>query len=246
MTTRRGAVAALGVLIGGGQIAWAAEPWGTPAEAAVCEKDYAAHKKWKRHVPAINEALQHGEVSAPCQAEIEKRGSQCSSDPEMQKIINDPAYKITDAAAWCRYRAFWNMANQLDVVLEAQQKDAAAAQKAATEKARVEAVVMPKPAGHVPAIEKMVASSYSKIYPDRTLLKVVLDGATEWQIKRSFVGIITGRSIWATIASQKGDKCQVYGTYWEQQHNGKAFSGSLVEHGAGAATYSEILCSKVK
>jgi hypothetical protein len=32
-------------------------------------------------------------------------------------------------------------------------------------------------------------------------LKVVLDGATEWQIKRSVVGIITRRSIWATIAS---------------------------------------------
>jgi hypothetical protein len=106
---------------------------------------------------------------------------------------------------------------------------------------------VPKAKAHNAAIEKLIAANYVRIYPDWKAVKVLLTGLkTTWEIQRAANGNIVSRSIWATILTRKGDKCEVYSTYWEQQYDGKQFAGDLAEHGAGATEEDTIDCSKIK
>lgn len=106
---------------------------------------------------------------------------------------------------------------------------------------------IPKAKGHDAAIEKLIASNYVRIYPDWKALKVLLTGSrTSWEIQRAPNGNIVSRSIYATILTRKDDKCEVYSTYWEQQYDGKGFSGAVQEHGQGATEETKIDCAKIK
>lgn len=106
---------------------------------------------------------------------------------------------------------------------------------------------IPKAKGHDAAIEKLIASNYVRIYPDWKAVKVLLTGSrTSWEVKRAPNGSIVSRSIYATILTRKEDKCEVYSTYWEQQYDGKSFSGEVQEHGQGATEETKIDCAKIK
>jgi hypothetical protein len=244
---RIGIVGLMVVIVGGAQLAYGGEPWGTAEDAGACEKDYVAHKNWRRHAKSINEALKAEQVSAPCKAEIEKRAKQCADDPEIQKVIKDPAYKVEDAAGYCNYRAFNGMAVQLDAVLEKKAKDADAAQQAAAAEAAVAKAELPKAKGTNAALEKMIRAEIKENWKDgEKLLKIIFDSGTDWEIKRNGLGIITGRQVAASAVYKKDDKCFVYQTYWVQQYNGKTYAGPLEEHGGGGAQKFGILCEKVK
>ena len=106
---------------------------------------------------------------------------------------------------------------------------------------------VPKAKGHDAAIEKLISVNYVKTYPDWKVVKVLLTGArTSWEIQRSPNGNIVSRSIYASVVTRKADECEVYSTYWEQQYDGKNFSGDVAEHGQGATEEDTIDCAKIK
>ena len=208
--------------------AWAGGDWGTTSEAKVC----AELSKWS---------------SPECQAEIAKRTQACLEDGDMQMDLGVTGYtpKTPNDAGkeLCKKEASKEIQKQLAA---ASRENVATAKAAKAEQSALQSRELPKAVGRAPAIEQMVTASFRKSYPDKKFLKVVLDQKPNWENQRSAAGVLVSRSVWATVASRKGDKCEIYGTYWEQQHNGKGFAGSLVEHGAGAAAANEILCAKVK
>jgi len=193
----------------------------------------------------LGEALKRGEVSPPCKAEIEKRAAQCVNDPEAQKIIKNPAYKISDGEAWCQYQAFWHMCNQLDPMMEKKEQQAKAAKAAAEAQAALEKVEVPKGSMKNAALEKAVALAFQKDYSGK-VLKVILDGWLD-EFEKDAFGRVTGRDLAATVVVKKPDgKCQLHDELWVQQGKGRSFSGSLSARGAGSAKDTEILCSKVE
>lgn len=195
-----------------------AAPWGTLEEAAPCEKF----------------------ASDACQAEIQRRAALCKKDPAMKEKLaadkdscsNEAANEIIQQQAAAEKKA----------AADKQKQDAADMQKAREE--TMKDFVMPKAVGKNAAIEKLIANNFKTLYPDNKILKLLLTDSRDWSIRRTS-GIITGREIFATIASKKDDKCELYGTYWVQSHNGRGFSGPLEEHGQGAQVLEEIPCSKV-
>jgi hypothetical protein len=115
----------------------------------------------------------------------------------------------------------------------------------ATQAGKVDEV--PKAKGHDAAIEKLIGSNYMRVYPEWKVLKVLLTASrTSWEIQRAPNGNIVSRSVYATVVARKADKCELYSTYWEQQHDGKSFSGNVEEHGQGATEQDEIDCDKIK
>jgi hypothetical protein len=205
-----------------------ANDWGKLAEAQVC----ADLAKW----------------SGPeCQAEIARRTQACLVDDDMQTDLGNVGYTPStpndEGKALCKKEATREIQKQL---AGAGREKAAAA---AADKEREEALQkrdLPKATAHAPAIEKLVGSTFAKLYPEKKLLKVILDAGADWEIERTPLGGIRARSMWATVVSKKGDQCELYGTYWEQAYHGKGFSGPLVEHGAGGDRNDPILCANVK
>ena len=238
-----GSVGMMIVIVGSVQVARAGEPWGTEEEASVCDKEYSANKNLKEFM-VINDAINAGKISEPCKAEIEKRATQCVADPEMQKIIKDPAYKIKDGEAWCKYRAFWNMGNQLDKIIEKREKAAADAKAAEAKKAELAGVELPKAQMKDAGLEKAVAAAYRKAGYRGTVLRVILAG---WNpdLEKDAFGHVTGRDLAATVVTKQPDgKCLLHTELWLQRGSGRSFSGALSARGAGSEEESEILCSK--
>lgn len=205
-----------------------AADWGSATDARAC----ADLAKW----------------SGPeSQGEIAKRTKACLADDDMQMDLGNVGYTPStpndEGRALCKKQATKEIQKQL---AGASAEQAAASKAEKEEVAALQTREPPKPSGRAPAIEKMVTAHFRKLYPEKKLLKIILDGDTQWQVERAANGAITHRSIWATILSKKGDKCEEYGTYWEQQYNGRTFAGSLEEHSHGAEVQREILCTKIK
>ncbi len=210
-------VAAIVVIsLAGSSTVLAAGSWGSLEDANVCSKNELGNRN----------------PWPKCQAEVDKRTAACLSDPEMEKSLAAAGYVKgnkdvpAEAKKICTEAAFEQMRKQLEA-------------------GDVEKIELPKAGMHNPALEKAVAAAYQKDYSGK-ILKVVLD---RWDDdpEKDALGRVTGKNLGANVVNKRPDgKCQLHYELWLQHGNGKSFSGPLSARGAGSATDTDILCSKVE
>jgi hypothetical protein len=207
-----------------------ADDWGKADEPAVCDH-------------AVTQNQIH--YNAKCQAAIDKMVDPgCINDPAMKDALAKAGYVDGQNTSKLRRDKGKKLPQDARDICETEALKRIQKQSADAE---IDKTEMPKSKGQSATIEKMIRDEIKANWRDgEQLLKIVFDSGTEWTVNRNGLGIIISRSIAATAAYKKDDKCTLYSTYWVQQYNGKAFAGSLEEHGGGGAQTKGIRCEKVK
>ena len=246
------------VIAGTAQLAYAGD-WGSDEQAKACEKETADSKSWGdlHDFPyGINARMKNGGVGAACKAEVERRGKICLADSNMKSIYESPgnANPHKDPNAFCNYRAFGQIIDQLRNAASAEaakkaQAEAEAnakAKKEADAKAALEATEVPEVGLKNAALEKAVATAFEKDYSGYKALKVYLDRWVDDDLEKDDFGRVIGRDLSATVLFKEDGKCMLHYELWLQHGKGKSFSGPLSARGGGSMREHEILCSKVE
>lgn len=200
-------------------------PWGTPDETKPCQ--------------AFD--------SPECKAEINKRAQKCVNDPRENvdnRTWKEQGFKSQEAKD-ARHKEFCT--EVATDILKRQMAELEEQRKSAVEdKAKLEAVELPKPELRNAGLEKAVAAAYAKGYPGGKILKIIL-GSWSDDFEKDAFGRVTGRDIDATVVIKQPDgSCLMHDELWMQRGNGKSFSGPLSARGAGSMKETEILCSKAE
>ena len=244
--------AVLATVAGASRSAHAGDMYGgTIEEAYKCEAEVdlrdAAPDAWKW----LDDAVKSGKVFSPaCKAEFDKRMALCLKDPAIQYKLKDPEISKGIPGRACYFNVFGGIWEQ--VTNDRNDKKAAAeeakkkAERDAQAAAKVAAQELPKATKHDAKLEKMVSDAYHKDYPEGKVLKVILGEWSDDYEKDAF-NRVTGRDLSAIVVNKQPDgKCSLHDELWMQNGNGRSFSGPLSARGAGSASDTEILCSKVE
>ncbi len=224
-------------------------------EAKACEKEYEESEAggWGGNVhqkpTLVSDAIKAGKLSPECKAEVDRKTKLLAADNVYGKGAKEGRWGLKDEAL-LQVQAFFdiggillNFKGEKKKAEEAKAKEEEAKKKAAEQAAKTE---LPKGAKKNPALEKQISAAYTAEYPTNKILKVIMRD-NDWRIERSSLGIITGRTIDATIAYKKADgTCELHHEGWWQGHDGKKFSKSIEQRGAGSMQLEPILCEKIK
>lgn len=213
--------------------------WGTPEQAAVCTEDCDYHASWKNT------------ASAECKVEIDRRSKACVADPAKKKEYDAWVKSYKDAGSTTKLQSFEeSCADDAKRDIEASMDayaDSCKKQKAeADHKAKLDATEMPKATMHDAKLEAAVKKAYVDGGYENKVLKVVLQGWDDDYEKDAF-GQVTGRDMLATVVNKLPDgTCSLHEELFLQHGHGNSFSGGLSLRGAGSASDTEIMCSKVE
>jgi hypothetical protein len=224
---------------------------GTVEEAYKCEAEVNTFDTVPDHWKWLDDAVKSGKVFTPaCKAEFDKRMEVCMKDPAMQWKLKDPEWTKGIPGRPCHEDVFGGIDEQ--VINDRNHKKAAEeeakqkAERAAQAAGKVAAQELPKATRHDAKLEKMVSDAYHKDYPEGKVLKVILGDWSDDYEKDAF-DRVTGRDLSAVVVNKQPDgKCSLHDEFWLQYGNGRSFSGPLSARGAGSASDTEILCSKVE
>jgi len=224
---------------------------GTVEDAYKCEAELAAFDAAPNNWKWLDDAMKSGKVFTPaCKAELDKRMEVCMKDPAMDWKLKDPERTKGIPGRPCYTDVFagidehvMNDRNHKKAAEEEAKKKAERDEAAA---AKVAAQELPKATKHDAKLEKMVSDAYHKDYPEGKVLKVILGDWSDDFEKDAF-NRVTGRDLSAVVVNKQPDgKCSLHDEFWLQNGNGRSFSGPLSARGAGSASDTEILCSKVE
>jgi hypothetical protein len=171
-------------------------------------------------------------------------------DPAMQWKLKDPEYTKGIPGRPCHENVFAGIDEQVindrNHKKEAEEEAKKKAERDKEAAAKVAAQEVPKATRHDAKLEKLVSDAYHKDYPEGKVLKVILGDWSDDYEKDAF-NRVTGRDLSAVVVNKQPDgKCSLHDEFWLQNGNGKSFSGPLSARGAGSASDTEILCSKVE
>lgn len=214
--------------------------WGTPEQSGVCTKDCDYYSGWE------------DKASPECKAELDRRIKACLDDPEQKKHYDAWVKSYKDAKSDAKLPTYPEscasdgksdmesaMSNYKNICQKKQEDDDA--------KAKLESTEVPKATMHDAKIEAAIRKAFdSDDHGEDKVLKVVLEGWAD-EYETDAFGQITGRDMNATVVNKKPDgKCSLHDELYMQRGHGKSFSGPFESRGAGSASDTEIICSKVE
>jgi len=242
---------AFALIAGASTTAHAGDTYGGSIEDAYkCEAEIAAWDAAPNGWTWLDDALENNKLSPACKAIFDGRMPACLKDESMQWKLKDPEIQKGIPNRACHQNVFggiWEqVTNDRQQKKHAEEEAKAKAERDAKAAAEVAARELPKAKKHDAGLEKLVSNAYRKDYPDGKILKVILfDWSDEYE-KDAF-DRVTGRDLDATVVNKQPDgRCFMHNEYWLQYGNGRSFSGPLSARGAGSASDTEILCSKVE
>jgi hypothetical protein len=216
--------------------------WGTPEQGAVCSEDCDYHAGWKNS------------MKPECKAEVDRRTKACIDDPAKKKEYDAWVKSYKDAkseaklqslAESCADDAKRDVESSMDAYRDGCQKK----RDDDARKAKLDATEVPKAELHDAKIEAAVKKAYENDYGNEAhpkVLKVVLEGWAD-DLETDAFGQVTGRDMAATVVVKQEDgKCSLHGELYMQRGHGNSFSGPFTSRGAGSASDTEIMCSKVE
>lgn len=213
--------------------------WGTPEQGAVCTKDCDYFNNWEQS------------ASPECKAELDRRTKACMADPEQKKQYDAWVKSYKDAKSEAKLQSFADSCGSdarrdLETSMD-RYKDACQKKKDDdARQAKLQATEVPKATMHDAKLEAAVKKAYIDGGYENKVLKIVLEGWDDDYEKDAF-GQVTGRDMLATVVNKQPDgKCSLHEELFLQHGHGNSFSGGLSLRGAGSASDTEILCSKVE
>jgi hypothetical protein len=221
-------------------IAHADAKWGTPEQAASCTTDCDYHSNWK------------DSATPECKTELDRRTKSCTDDPKQKKDYDAWVKSYKDAKSTAKLQSFEESCasdakrdlessmDQYESVCKKQRDDAAT-------KAKLDSTEVPKATMHDAKLEAMVKKAYEDDYHGvNKVLKVVLEGWADDYETDAF-GQVTGRDMNATVVNKQPDgKCSLHSELFLQHGHGRSFYGPFSLRGAGSASDTEIMCTKVE
>jgi len=213
--------------------------WGTPEQGAVCTKDCDYYNNWK-------------DTATPeCKAELDRRTKACLDDAKEKAEFDAWVKSYKDAKSTAKLPTYpeacsdhaksdlENSMNRYEDICKKKKDDDA-------RQAKLEATEVPKATMHDAKLEAAVKKAYIDGGYENKVLKVVLEGWDDDYEKDAF-GQVTGRDMLAAVVNKQPDgKCSLHEELFLQHGHGNSFSGGLSLRGAGSASDTEILCSKVE
>lgn len=213
--------------------------WGTPEQAAVCTEDCDYHASWKNM------------MKPECKAEVDRRAKACTDDPNEKKKYDAWVKSYKDAKSDVKLQSFAESCAsdaQRDVEASMDQYGPICQKKRDEDarQAKLQSTEVPKATMHDAKLEAAVKKAYIDGGYENKVLAVVLGGWDDDYEKDAF-GQVTGRDMLATVVNKQPDgKCSLHEELFLQHGHGNSFSGPLSLRGAGSASDTEILCSKVE
>src|SRR3569623_666035 len=213
--------------------------WGTPEQGAVCTKDCDYYNNWK-------------DTATPeCKAELDRRTKACLDDAKEKAEFDAWVKSYMDSKSTAKRPTYpeacsdhaksdlENSMNRYEDICKKKKDDDA-------RQAKLEATEVPKATMHDAKLEAAVKKAYIDGGYENKVLKVVLEGWDDDYEKDAF-GQVTGRDMLAAVVNKQPDgKCSLHEELFLQHGHGNSFSGGLSLRGAGSASDTEILCSKVE
>ena len=213
--------------------------WGTPEQAAVCTENCDYHAGWKNS------------MSTECKAEVDRRTKACMDSPEEKKKYDAWVKSYKDAGSTTKLQSFADSCGddaKRDVEASMDKYDPVCQKKRDDDayQAKLASTELPKATMHDAKLEAAVKKAYIDGGYENKVIKVVLEGWDDDYEKDAF-GQVTGRDMLATVVNKQPDgKCSLHEELFLQHGHGNSFSGGLSLRGAGSASDTEIMCSKVE